>query len=110
MKPANAITLSRSSSHAGIGAPLREHNPLRLRFVPIPADGQPSVSAWLPDNGAAQYKNPPQHPKMPTGSFMFSPLARLLHLPWNPACGEFVPAVPDFFYTPRFSVFNVAPG
>src|SRR6266536_925372 len=39
MKPAKAITFSRSSSHAGIGAPLSDINPTGWQFVPHPSTG-----------------------------------------------------------------------
>src|SRR5882724_5164687 len=104
IKPAKAITFSRSSSHAGIGAPLSEVNPKgRDLFQQTPTRGHAGTHGHRMSAAEAHNEKPRRHPKIPTGSFMLSPLARLLHLnPELPRRG-FVPARPKFLAVPLFA-------
>jgi hypothetical protein len=54
---------------------------------------------------SAPYEKPRPHPKMQTGSFVLSPLARLLHLTEKLRGAGFVPAAPGILFV-EFSSLN----
>jgi hypothetical protein len=79
MKPAKPITFNRTSSQGGIGAHLfGKHNPKGRYSFPHASTGSQAYPHGSRRH-ADEMKTPPA-PEDTDGSFMLSPLARLLHL------------------------------